>query len=83
MAGFGVAYASPEVSGLVPAVQTVILDPTGAGDALTAAVIFALLNEIPLDEAVKLGASAAALTLRTPGSVVPDLSLELLYDQLR
>ena len=83
MAGFGIAYASPEVSGLVPAVQTVILDPTGAGDALTAAVIFALLNEIPLDEAVKLGASAAALTLRTPGSVVPDLSLELLYDQLR
>lgn len=83
MAEFGVAYASPEVSGLVPAVQTVVLDPTGAGDAQTAAVIFALLNDIPLDEAIRLGASAAALTLRTPGSVVPDLSIELLYDQLR
>jgi pseudouridine kinase len=83
MAEFGVAYASPEVSGLVPAVQTVVLDPTGAGDAQTAAVVFALLNDIPLDEAVRLGASAAALTLRTPGSVVPDLSIELLYDQLR
>jgi pseudouridine kinase len=46
-------------------------------------VIFALLNEIPLDEAVRLGASAATLTLRTTGSVVPDLSLEMLYDQLR
>ena len=80
---FGVAYASPEVSGLVPAVQTEIVDPTGAGDALTAAVLFALLNDIPLDEAVRLGASAAALTLRTPGSVVPGLSLEQLYDQLR
>ena len=83
MAEFGVAYASPEVSGLVPAVQTVVLDPTGAGDAQTAAVVFALLNDIPLDEAVRLGASAAALTLRTPGSVVPNLSIELLYDQLR
>jgi len=80
---FGVAYASTDGSGLVPAVQTEILDPTGAGDALTAAVLFALLNDIPLDEAVRLGASAAALTLRTPGSVVPGLSLELLYDQLR
>jgi pseudouridine kinase len=83
LAEFGVAYASTDVSGLVPAVQTEILDPTGAGDALTAAVLFARLNDIPLDEAVRLGASAAALTLRTPGSVVPGLSLELLYDQLR
>ena len=80
---FGVAYASTDGSGLVPAVQTEVLDPTGAGDALTAAVLFALLNDIPLDEAVRLGASAAALTLRTPGSVVTGLSLELLYDQLR
>jgi pseudouridine kinase len=79
----GVEYASAEGSGFVPAFPTEILDPTGAGDALTAAVIFALLNEIPLDEAMRLGASAAALTLRTPGSVVPDLSLEMLYDQLR
>jgi len=83
MAEFGVAFASPEVSGLVPSVQTEIVDPTGAGDALTAAVLFARLNDIPLDEAVRLGASAAALTLRTTGSVVPNLSLELLYDQLR
>jgi len=83
MAEFGVAFASPEVSGLVPSVQTEIVDPTGAGDALTAAVLFARLHDMPLDEAVRLGASAAALTLRTTGSVVPNLSLELLYDQLR
>lgn len=83
MAEFGVAYATTEVSGLVPAVQTDIVDPTGAGDAQTAAVLFALLNDIPLDEAVRLGASAAAVTLRSRGSVVQDLSLELLYDQLR
>ena len=83
MAEFGVAYATAEASGHVPAVQTEVVDPTGAGDAQTAAVIFALLNDIPIDEAVRLGAVAAALTLRTRGSVVPNLSLELLYDQLR
>ncbi len=83
MAEFGVGYASAEGSGHLPAVRTEIVDPTGAGDALTAAVIFALLNGIPLDEAVRLGLSAAAHTLRTPGTVAPDLSLELLYDQLR
>lgn len=83
MAEFGLGYAWAEGSGHVPAVRTQIEDPTGAGDALTAAVIFALLNGIPVDEAVRLGLAAAAYTLRTPGSVAPDLSLELLYDQLR
>jgi pseudouridine kinase len=83
MAEFGVAYATPQTSGLIPAVKTEVLDPTGAGDALTAAIIFALQNSIPIDEAVRLGASAAALTLRTTGSVVPNLSIEMLYDELR
>ena len=80
---FGLGYAGAEGSGHVPAMQTEIVDPTGAGDALTAAVIFGLLNDIPLDEAVRLGVSAAALTLRWRGSVVPGLSLERLYDGLR
>ncbi len=82
MAEFGVIYATAEESGHISALRTEIKDPTGAGDALTAAVIFALLNDIPLDEAVRLGVSAAALTLRTLGSVHPELSLELLYNQL-
>lgn len=82
LAEFGVSYATSETSGYIPAIRTKILDPTGAGDALTATVIFALLNDIPLDDAVRLGVTAASLTLRQRGTVVPDLSLEMLYDQL-
>jgi pseudouridine kinase len=82
LAQFGVCYATSDTSGYIPAMQTEIMDPTGGGDALTAAVIFALLNDIPLDDAVRLGVSAATLTLRHPGAVRPDLSLEKLYDQL-
>lgn len=82
MAEFGVGYASADGSGHVPALKTEVIDPTGAGDAFTAAVIFALHNEIPLDEAVLLGVSAASLTLRSPGTVASDLSLERLYDAL-
>jgi pseudouridine kinase len=82
LAEFGVVYATSETTGYVPAIRTSISDPTGAGDAMTAAVIFALLNEIELDDAVRLGVSAASLTLRHPGSVFPELSLEGLYDQL-
>lgn len=82
MAEFGVGYASTDSSGHVPALKTEVVDPTGAGDAFTAAVIFALHNHVPLDEAVLLGVSAASLTLRSPGTVAPDLSLERLYDAL-
>jgi pseudouridine kinase len=82
LAEFGVCYATSETSGFIPAIRTEIVDPTGGGDALTAAVIFALLNEIPLDDAMRLGISAASLTLRHRGAVLPDLSLEKLYDQL-
>ncbi len=82
LAEAGVCYATSETSGYIRAIRTDVADPTGAGDALSAAVIFALLNEIPLDDAVRLGVAAASLTLRHPGAVVPDLSLEKLYDQL-
>jgi pseudouridine kinase len=82
LAEHGLVYATTETSGYIPAIRTEVLDPTGAGDALTATVIFALLNGIELDEAVRLGVSAASLTLRYGGAVVPDLSLEKLYDHL-
>lgn len=82
LAEFGVCYATSETSGHIPAIRTEIVDPTGAGDALTAAVIFALLNDISLDDAVRLGVSAASFTLRHRGSVVPYITLEKLYDQL-
>ena len=82
LAEFGVVYATSETSGHIPAIRTKILDPTGAGDALTATVIFSMLNNISLDDGVRLGVSAASLTLDYPGSVRPDLSLEMLYDHL-
>lgn len=82
LAEAGVVYATASASGHVPAVATEVIDPTGGSDALTATVVFGLLNDIPLDEAVRLGASAAALTLATSDTVRSDLSLDLLYDQL-
>jgi pseudouridine kinase len=82
LAEFGVAYATSETSGHIPAVRTRVIDPTGAGDALTATVIFGLLNEIPIDESMHLGVTAASLILRHRGTVLPGLSLEKLYDEL-
>ncbi|HEX9597595.1 MAG TPA: PfkB family carbohydrate kinase, partial [Anaerolineales bacterium] len=82
LAEYGVVYATSETTGHISAIRTRITDPTGAGDAMTAAILFALLNEIELDDAIRLGVTAASLTLQHPGSVYPSLSLEGLYGHL-
>jgi pseudouridine kinase len=78
----GLVYATSQESGHVPALTSEVVDLTGAGDALTAAVVFGLLHDFSVDEAVRLGSSAAALTLLCRETVCPELSLEQLYDRL-
>ena len=78
----GVVYADVETAGYIPAVKTEIVDLTGAGDAMSAAIIFGLLEGIPVDECVRLGVTAASLTLRTRETVRSDLNVDLLYDEL-
>ncbi len=82
MGEIGVAYAHSSGSGFIRAKATQVIDPTGAGDAFTGAVIFGLLNQVSEDEAMRLGMTAAALTLQCNGSVFPGLTQELLYDKL-
>jgi pseudouridine kinase len=82
LAEMGTAYATPEESGHIPAIQSEVVDLTGAGDALSATIVFGLLNDFSIDEAVRLGVSAAALTVRCRETVCPFLSLERLYDEL-
>ncbi len=82
LAEFGLWYATADANGHLPALRTEIIDPTGAGDALTAALVYGLLHGLPVDDAIQLGISAAALALNAEGNVPADLSLERIYDQL-
>ncbi len=78
----GLCYATVEERGHLPAIDVPIVDRTGIGDALTAAVILGLLEELSASETVRLGLSAAALTLQCRETVCPHISLERLYGQL-
>ena len=82
MGEHGLTYAHSGGSGYIKAVHTKVVDTTGAGDAFTGAAIFGLLNEVPIDEAMRLGITAASLTLESRHTVLPNLSQELLYDKL-
>ncbi|HET8631454.1 MAG TPA: carbohydrate kinase family protein [Thermomicrobiales bacterium] len=83
MAHGGAVYASADASGHVPAVKTEIVDATGAGDALTAGVLFGLLNDFPLDDAIALGAAMASLTMQSSETVRSDLTLEQVYQDIK
>ncbi|MFO7661484.1 MAG: carbohydrate kinase family protein [Chloroflexota bacterium] len=82
LSDFGLDYATADEIGYIPPSHTSMVDSTGTGDSVTAAIIFGILNDLPVVNAIRLGAAAAALTLQTPETVVPDLSLDMLYDHL-
>ena len=78
----GLYYATSDENGRLPAFPVDVVDPTGAGDALTAAVAYGLLENISPEEVVRLGRAAAAQTITCPATVCPDLDLETLYQRL-
>ncbi|MCL4803607.1 MAG: carbohydrate kinase family protein [Anaerolineae bacterium] len=82
LSDFGLDYATADEIGYIPPSHTKIVDSTGTGDAVTAAIMFGLLNNLSAIEAIRLGAAAAAVTLQTAETVVPDLSLDMLYEHL-
>ena len=82
LSDFGINYVTSDETGTLPARYSEMVDSTGTGDAITAAIIFGLINELPAIEALRLGVAAAALTLQTAETVVPDLSLDMLYEHL-
>lgn len=82
LSDFGLVYSTGEESGYLPAKYSEMADSTGTGDAVSAAIIFGMLNDLDTIECMRLGASAASLTLQTNETVVPDLSLDMLYDHL-
>jgi pseudouridine kinase len=81
-ADFGLDYATTGETGNIPANYSEMVDSSGTGDAVTAAIIFGMLNDLPPIQAIRLGAAAASQTLQTAETVVPNLSLDMLYNHL-
>lgn len=67
----------------VPAPQAEIRSVTGAGDSLTAGLIFALLSRLEPRAALRFGVAAAGLTLQYEGAVRPDLSVSLIENAVK
>ncbi|HZG85504.1 carbohydrate kinase family protein [Paenibacillus sp.] len=74
----GVYYSEPDAFGSLPPYPAEVADVTGAGDALTAATLFALLQGATLADACRYGLAAASLTVRTTDTVCRTLRFEQL-----
>jgi sugar/nucleoside kinase (ribokinase family) len=59
---------------LVPPAIPALGDVTGAGDALASGFLAAWLSGSDLAEALRQGAAAAAITVRSPSAVADELS---------
>lgn len=55
-----------------------VVDPSGAGDAVAAVAVYALLAGIDEARAARLAAAAAAMTVTVEGATHPELSLDAL-----
>jgi pseudouridine kinase len=82
LSDFGLVYDTGHESGYMPGHYSRMHDSTGTGDAITAAIMFGLLNEMPVVQCMRLGVAAAGLTVQSAETVVPDLSLDMLFDHL-
>ncbi|MDT9592883.1 PfkB family carbohydrate kinase [Nocardioides zeae] len=71
------AADAPDVTILLPAAQAAVVDVAGAGDAMVGGTLADLVRGVPLTDAVRSGAAAAALSTESPLSVHPGLSREL------
>ncbi len=67
----------------IPAPPVDAVDVTGAGDAMTAAFVHALLRGDSPEDAARFGQMAAALTVASPDTVRADLSPVLIDTALR
>lgn len=77
----GLLWLEPDQASWHDAIPATVVDPTGAGDAVAAVAVYALVQGQPAARAARLAASAAALTVGVEGATHPGLSLDLLHAQ--
>jgi pseudouridine kinase len=78
----GLGYADEVRSQYHPALPAKLIDATGAGDALAAAMIEALLADQLIQAALRRGLAAAAITCESEDSVSTMMSLEAIEQRL-
>jgi pseudouridine kinase len=70
---FGACFAAADDAAQLPAPTVTIADTTGAGDSLTAMLIYGIVEGWPLRQCLRMGMALAAHTLSTTDTVARDI----------
>lgn len=68
----GAMLTNGETALFCAAAEVPVINPTGAGDAMLSGALYALLNNMPLTETLKIASAAAALSVTQPGPILSD-----------
>jgi len=77
----GVMAADHRGCKMLPCIKTTPVGMTGCGDAFMAALVWAYLNELELEESAKVGLAAASLCIEYPETVNPNLNQKHLKER--
>lgn len=78
----GSLLSTPQEFLEIPAISTTVEDVTGAGDSMLGAFCHVLLDGGTAEDAARFGHAAAALTIASPHTVRPDLTVRLILSAL-
>ncbi len=67
----------------LPIVPGEMVNTTGCGDAFMAALVWAWLEDLPLEACAKAGLAAGAITLGHPGAIHPGLSSQAVQEKIQ
>lgn len=70
-----------QLTGYQPSIPSIVVDTSGAGDAFFSGTVMALIQKLPLKEAVIYGTQAASLTIRSKENTCPQ-SLKMIRPDL-
>lgn len=79
LGGQGMAWRWDGEASWLDALPAAVVDPTGAGDAVAAVAVYALVRGVPSARAARLALAAAAMTVSVEGATHPGLSLDALH----
>lgn len=78
----GVFYSSKTKRGKIDAPKVTVISATGAGDAFVAGIIYAYINNKPIEEAAIYGSACSVLALESSKTINQNLSEEMLINTL-
>ncbi len=79
----GVFFSDGDIFKLVPAIETDVINTTGAGDAFMAGIAFGFVENLSLLEACKFGIICSSIAISSEKTISDDFKLENINMKLR